>query len=47
LPEEAARMLDGRVAWREQRQGEWVAVIELDRLLKAKNTSPRINADER
>lgn len=30
-PEEAARRLGGRVVWREQRRGEWVAVVELDR----------------
>jgi hypothetical protein len=27
--DDAARMLGGRVVWREQRQGEWVAVIEM------------------
>jgi hypothetical protein len=46
-PDEAARLLHGRVVWREQRQGEWVAVIELERALDARKTLPRINADER
>ena len=27
--DDAARMLGGRVVWRQQRQGEWVAVIEM------------------
>ncbi|HEV2022959.1 MAG TPA: glycosyltransferase family 39 protein [Terriglobales bacterium] len=35
--EDAARMLGGRVVWREQRQGEWVAVIEIERALNALN----------
>jgi len=45
--EDAARMLGGRVVWREQRRGEWVAVIEIERALDAEIISPRINADER
>lgn len=36
-PEEAARMLGGRIVWREQRRGEWVAVIEIERALNALN----------
>ena len=35
--EETARLLGGRVVWREQRRGEWVAVIEMDRVLNARN----------
>ncbi len=30
-PEDAARLLGGRVVWREQRRGQWAAVIELER----------------
>ena len=46
-PDDAARLLGGRVVWREQRRGEWVAVIELERVQNARAISPRINADER
>lgn len=33
--DDAARLLGGRVVWREQRRGEWVAVIEIERALNA------------
>ncbi|MGH9671089.1 MAG: ArnT family glycosyltransferase [Terriglobales bacterium] len=45
-PEDAARMLGGRVVWREQRRGEWVAVIEIERALNAQLHSPRMNTDQ-
>lgn len=35
-PDDAAGMLGGRVVWREQRRGEWAAVIEIERALNAK-----------
>ena len=28
-PDDAARLLGGRVVWREQRRGEWVALVEI------------------
>jgi hypothetical protein len=42
--DDAARMLGGRVVWREQRRGEWVAVIELERSV---NATERLTADRR
>jgi hypothetical protein len=39
--EEAARMLGGRIVWREQRRGEWVAIIETERVLNAGTISSR------
>lgn len=39
--DEAARMLGGRVVWREQRRGEWVAIIESERELEAEAVSPQ------
>ena len=42
--EDAARMLGGRVVWREQRRGEWVAVIEIERSV---NATEKLTADRR
>jgi hypothetical protein len=42
-PEAAARILGGRIVFRQERKGQWVAVIELNRdpILNAENHSSR------
>jgi hypothetical protein len=35
-PEEIARLLGGKIAWRRERQGQWVAVLHFDRAVEAR-----------
>lgn len=42
--DDAARMLGGRVVWHDERRGEWVAVIEIERTLNALNL-PQSHSD--
>jgi len=46
-PALAAQVLAGRLTWQESRGGQWIAIIEINRLVNARNDAPRINADER
>jgi hypothetical protein len=46
-PESVAQMLAGTVVFKEERGGQWAAVLVFDRARNAKVTSPRTNADQR
>jgi hypothetical protein len=38
-PEAMARILGGRVVWSEERKGQWIAVIEMERIENAEEAS--------
>jgi hypothetical protein len=46
-PESAAQILGGTVVFKEERGGQWAAVLVFDRARNAKTFSPQMNADQR
>jgi hypothetical protein len=44
-PAAAAQILGGRIVFSEQRQGQWIAVIEVERVEEARQRSPHSHAD--